>query len=76
MAIGIQPTRAMFTGDGGSNCLTLQIAGPDLVRGVGYDLVGMQNALLDQAPDDVMVTPSSLAASDIVSHSPFFSAER
>lgn len=43
----------MFTGDGSSNCLTLQIAGPDLVRGVGYDLVGMQNSLVDEAPDEV-----------------------
>ena len=44
----------MSAGYGGSNCLTLQIAGPDLIRGVGYDLIGKQNALVDQAPDEVM----------------------
>ena len=43
----------MFTGYSGSNYLALQIAGPDLVWSVGYDLVGMQNPLVDQAPDEV-----------------------
>ena len=43
----------MFTGDSGSNCLTLQIAGPDLVRGIGYNLVGRQNSLVDQTSDEV-----------------------
>ena len=50
----------MFTGDGGSDCLTLQIAGPDLVWGIGYDLVGRQNPLVDQAPDEVMSNAKQL----------------
>ena len=44
----------MSAGNGGSNSLTLQIASPDLIRVVGYDLVGVQNFLIDQAPDEVM----------------------
>jgi len=43
----------MFAGDGGSNCLTLQITGSDLVWGIGYDLIRVQNPLVDQAPDEV-----------------------
>ncbi len=43
----------MFTRDSGSNYLALQIAGLDLVWGVRYHLVGMQNPLVDQAPDEV-----------------------
>jgi hypothetical protein len=53
LALGIKSTRAMFTGDSGSNYLALQIAGPDLVWGVGYHLVGRQNPLVDQTPDEV-----------------------
>ena len=51
MAVCIQSTRAIFTGNGGSNWLTLQIAGPDLVWGIGYNLVGRQNSLANQAYD-------------------------
>jgi hypothetical protein len=43
----------MFAGDSRSNCHALHVAGPDLVWGVGYDLLGRQNSLLDQAPDHV-----------------------
>lgn len=50
----------MFTGDRGSNCLTLQIGGPDLVWGIGYDLVGRQNLFVDQAPDEVMSNSKQL----------------
>lgn len=44
----------MFSGEGGGDCLTLQITGPDLVRGARNHLLGMQNALSDQASDHVM----------------------
>ena len=54
MAVDIDPTRAMFAGDSSCNCLALHVAGPDLVWGVGYDLLGMQNPFLDQAPDYVI----------------------
>jgi hypothetical protein len=40
----------MFAGDSSGDCFTLHVAGSDLVRGVGYDLLGMQNPLPDQAP--------------------------
>jgi hypothetical protein len=50
----------MFTGDGGSNCLTSQIAGPNLVRGARNHLLGMQNALSDQTPDHVMAYAKQL----------------
>jgi hypothetical protein len=35
----------MFMSDSGGNCLALHIAGPNLVWGVGYDLLGVQNPL-------------------------------
>lgn len=44
----------MSAGNGGCNWLTFEIAGPDLIRGIGYDLISMQNPLVDQAPDEVM----------------------
>lgn len=44
----------MFTGDSSSNWFTLRVAGSDLVRGVGYDLLGMENVFLDQTPDHVI----------------------
>ena len=50
----------MFAGDGGSNCLTLQIAGPDLVWSVGHDLFGMQNPLVYQATEEVSSNASLL----------------
>jgi hypothetical protein len=43
----------MFMSDSGGNCLALHIAGPNLVWGVGYDLLGAQNPLDDQAPNEV-----------------------
>jgi hypothetical protein len=45
LAVDINPKRAMFMSDSGGNCLALHIAGPNLVWGVGYDLLGVQNPL-------------------------------
>lgn len=47
-------------GDGGSNCLTLQITGPDLVRRTGNHLLCAQNAVPNQAPDHVMTYAKKL----------------
>jgi len=54
LAADVDPARAMFTGDSSSNCLTLHVTGSDPAPGVRYDLLGVQNALLDQAPDRVI----------------------
>jgi hypothetical protein len=54
LAVGIVLTRAAFTGDGDSDSLTLQVIGSDLVRCVGYNLLGMQNSLFDQAPNHMI----------------------
>jgi hypothetical protein len=54
LAVGTVLTRAAFTGDGDSDPLTLQVIGSDLVRGVGYNLLGMQNSFLDQAPNHMI----------------------
>jgi hypothetical protein len=62
--------------DRGRHPFVLQIVGSDLVRSARYDLLGGQDALLDQPTNAVMRDPSAVAASDRVSHSPFFSAER
>jgi hypothetical protein len=62
LAIDVDPTRAMFAGDSISNCLALHVTGPDLVWGVGYDLLGMQNPLLDQASNHVTGHASQLGS--------------
>jgi hypothetical protein len=54
LAVDIDSTRAMFVDDSSSDCLALHVAGPDLVWRVRYDLLGMENPLLDQSPDHVI----------------------
>ena len=60
----------------GSHPFLLQIIGTDLVGSARHNLLGGENAVLDQPADAVVCNPSVAAASDIVSHSPSFSAER
>ncbi len=52
----------MFATYSRSDRLTLQVTGSDLVRCVGYDLLGMQDALLNQAPDHVIVYAKQLGS--------------
>ena len=52
----------MFTGNSRSDRLTLQVTDSDLVLCIGYDLLGMQNALLNQAPDHVIVYAKQLGS--------------
>jgi hypothetical protein len=50
----IDATRATFSPECGGYSLVLQVAGTDLVRGTGHDLLGGEDAILDQAADPVM----------------------
>jgi len=50
----IDATRATFSPECSGYSLVLQVAGTDLVRGTGHDLLGGEDAILDQAADPVM----------------------
>ena len=55
--------------------MVMQVGRPDLVRSAGHDLLGGEDAILDEAAD-YMVGDAERLAAHIVSHSPFFSATR
>jgi len=54
LAVDLDLTRVMFTRDSSRDCVTLHVTGSDLVRRVGYNLLGMQNSFLDQAPNHMI----------------------
>ena len=72
----IGATRATCSRERRGHPFILHVRGSDLVWSSRHDLLGGQNAVPDQSPDAVMADLEGFAASDIVSHSPFFSAER
>ena len=53
LSFDVAATRAMFAGQRDSNRLGIQIARTDLPRGVGHNLLGGQNPILDQPADRV-----------------------
>jgi hypothetical protein len=69
-------TRAGCSRDRDGHPVRAQVRGSNLVRCARHNLFGGKNAVLDEPSDAVAGDPSVVAASDIVSHSPFFSAER
>ena len=75
-SLRIGATRVGLSPDDGGDAFPSQIGHFDLERCAGHDLFGGENLALDQAPDDVRSDAQFLAASRIVNHSPFFSAER
>ena len=76
MIFGLGAIRATFSPERSSDPLVLQVAGADLVRSAGHHLLGREDTILNQAANLVISDTELLAASDIVSHSPVFSAER
>jgi len=60
----------------GSHPFLLQVVGRDLVGSARHNLLGGEDAGLDERADAVVRNSERRGCSDIVSHSPFFSAER
>ena len=69
-------TRASVPLSGGNDPLILKIGRANLIRRTRHDLCGGQHTFLDQAANAMISHADRLAAADIVSHSPPFSADR
>ena len=69
-------TRAICSGNRVNHPFVLQVGSPDLIGAPGTTCSAERMLSLISRRTRWFVTPSVAAASDIVSHSPFFSAER
>jgi hypothetical protein len=72
----INATRATCSVDRSSYPFVLQIGRSDLVRSTRYNLLGGENAVLDQPADAVMRDAERHRGFGHRQHSPLFSAER
>jgi hypothetical protein len=76
LILGILATRTTCSRVGSDNGVGLEIRCSNLVGRARHYLLGRQNAILNQPANAMMRDAKLRRGSDMVSHSPFFSAER